>query len=1087
MRKNELIETIISSDDSIRNRPAEDLLEGKSAEELFRLTSELEKFRRASPNIYHRVRACLLLFAASRFYFPTSDRLPSAGKLPLSGIKRMLRGEWEAAIRILIPRLVEGADSFLLSALSEAYYRRAFQYLLEQVKLSISRSPGNEWIFKIGSLRDYPLRVSEDYLKRDGESRSYPLGYDCCPVRIDPCHSGWSDIFFLAMDFPEGARVINLSVDIAVRGQNKPSPPIECFSRVIEKPVIRLVSLDLQSRKEITKIAEIFNFGSDQLGLLKAAVIASGVIPPGLEKKRITLEGILRKLVGAGRGLEVVTRVRNLPRGSRMAASTALLNTVITRLMRMTGQISPAEGGLSDEERLSVVSRTILGEWLGGSGGGWQDSGGLWPGVKLIKAVAAKPGDSEFGQSRGRLLPRYEVIPPDKLPPGIEEKLRKSVVLIHGGMAQNVGPVLEMVTEKYLLRYRREWSARKSELGYFKGIVRALRRGNMKELGRLTSEDWEKGTKVIIPRASNAYTEDLIQRMKKNWKDKCWGFLMLGGAAGGGMAFIVDPGIRQAFSRDVLKTMKELKGRYGRSLPFARDPAVFDFALNREGIRGAFLQGDEEKLPEEYYRIVSSDVGLRSPRAVGTRSKKSGSKEKGPSAAVLKKEHGFDENLHRHHRRLLKAGRIGIGENRLPSSTRVRDVSPSDVHNIPRRGDRAYRRLRETGREALKERRAAVLTFSAGVGSRWSAGAGVIKALNPFVLLQGKYRSFLEIHLAKSQKTVAEFSHPLQHIFTTSFLTHRPIASALKERENFGFTGIIRLSKGRGMVQRLYPAERDLRFAREEKLRRIRDGRKRRLERERLQALIEWARQRGEGDSLRGNDPLQRFHPPGHWYEIPNLIRNGTLGLMLRENPALRYLLVHNLDTVGASLDPVLLGRHISLGKALSFEVTPRRFQDRGGFLARVNGRLRLMEEMALPRKEDAFQLSYYNSLTTWITIDELLSFFGLCRRDILKAPKDTKTRRRIDRAIRRIEKRIPTYVTMKDIRQADESGEEGIYPVIQCEKLWGDMTRLEEMKVGYLAVEYWRAQQLKDPDLLDHWIREGSLDHLSRLTTFNR
>ena len=29
------------------------------------------------------------------------------------------------------------------------------------------------------------------------------------PVRMDLTHSGWSDIFFLGMDFPEGARVIN--------------------------------------------------------------------------------------------------------------------------------------------------------------------------------------------------------------------------------------------------------------------------------------------------------------------------------------------------------------------------------------------------------------------------------------------------------------------------------------------------------------------------------------------------------------------------------------------------------------------------------------------------------------------------------------------------------------------------------------------------------------------------------------------------------------------------------------------------------------------------------------------------------------
>jgi hypothetical protein len=38
-------------------------------------------------------------------------------------------------------------------------------------------------------------------------------------------------------------------------------------------------------------------------------------------------------------------------------------------------------------------------------------------------------------------------------------RLQESLVLVHGGMAQNVGPILEMVTEKYLLRSEAEWEA----------------------------------------------------------------------------------------------------------------------------------------------------------------------------------------------------------------------------------------------------------------------------------------------------------------------------------------------------------------------------------------------------------------------------------------------------------------------------------------------------------------------------------------------------------------------------------------------------------------------------------------------------
>ena len=46
--------------------------------------------------------------------------------------------------------------------------------------------------------------------------------------------------------------------------------------------------------------------------------------------------------------------------------------------------------------------------------------------------------------------------------------------------------------------------------------------------------------------------------------------------------------------------------------------------------------------------------------------------------------------------------------------------------------------------------------------------------------------------------------------------------------------------------------------------------------------------------------------------------------------------MLHNIDTLGASLDARWLGRHITSGVTLSFEVAARRFADRGGGLARV-------------------------------------------------------------------------------------------------------------------------------------------------------
>ena len=80
-------------------------------------------------------------------------------------------------------------------------------------------------------------------------------------------------------------------------------------------------------------------------------------------------------------------------------------------------------------------------------------------------------------------------------------------------------------------------------------------------------------------------------------------------------------------------------------------------------------------------------------------------------------------------------------------------------------------------------------------------------------------------------------------------------------------------------------------------------------------------------------------------------------------------------------------------GDCLSYEVIARRLDDRGGGLARVNGQLRMLEGLAMPREEDEFRLSYYNSMTTWIDLDKLLAVFGLTRSQ-LERPGGWSTRR---------------------------------------------------------------------------------------------
>ena len=205
------------------------------------------------------------------------------------------------------------------------------------------------------------------------------------------------------------------------------------------------------------------------------------------------------------------------------------------------------------------------------------------------------------------------------------------------------------------------------------------------------------------------------------------------------------------------------------------------------------------------------------------------------------------------------------------------------------------------------------------------------------------------------------------------------------------------------------------------------------------------------------------------------MLRNGTLAGLLQQRPQLKYLLLHNVNTLGANLDPGLLGLHIGGEACLSFEVISRRIDDRGGGLARVNGRVRLVEGLALPREEDEFRLTYYNSQTTWITIERLLEVFGLSRGDLDDEAKVTT-------AIRRLSMRLPTYVTLKDVKKRWGHAQEDIFPVAQFEKLWSDMTGLPEAACRFLVVSRLRGQQLKDPAQLDGWLRDGSAGYVDQL-----
>lgn len=1080
---------------------------GLDSDALLHAVCELDVFRRDADNLYHRVRAHFFLSAIYRYYLPKTFPETQAGLLPYEAYQHILSRRFPEAIdQLLAVQKEQGPTLVIASALSRAYHQLGIQTLADQVRRSVRTVRGNQWMFRIGHPSEHPLRLNKELHQRDAATGDYPILCEKTSVRMDFSHSGWSDIFFLGMDYPEGARVLNASIDLGVYGRDATTrPPVEAYLRVIDRPVLRLVSTDLGVEAEITEIDDVFDFAKDYLGLLKSALIASGVVPPAMEGCHQKMSQLLKSLIGKeGLGLELVSKVNDIPKGSRLAVSTNLLGSLIAVLMRATGQVSALVGGLELQDQQLITARAILGEWLGGSGGGWQDSGGVWPGIKRIEGMLAGINDPESGISRGRLLPQHTILRDDRISEASRTALQNSLILIYGGMAQNVGPILEMVTEKYLVRAEKEWDARLDAQRIFEQIVVALEQGDIRRVAKLTTENFTGPLQTIIPWCTNRFTDSMIEQCRERWGGQFWGFLMLGGMSGGGMGFFFEPSVQAEARQWLLQTLVATKRELQTRLPFAMDPVVYDFAINDRGSWCEMLRSDEATMPDGYYAIVAPKLIRQDIRDLSEQSQRelmrlNRSCREGdgrarwlldrllPQAQIdsdaksqlpeMLRVNGFDKTQHEQIRTDLLSGRIGLSENRLPRQTVIEDVSLDDMIDLREIGTSNSRSSDEAflGRRAIEAGQVAVVSLAAGVGSRWTGGAGVVKGLHPFAKFAGKHRSFIEVHLAKSRLTSELYQCPVPHVFTTGYMTHAPMEKHLASVNNYDYPGQVLLSKGMSVGLRTIPTARDLRFFWEEMAHQVLDEQQQKVRESGHAAILGWAKSVGEASDYTDNLPQQCMHPVGHWYEIPNMLRNGLLHRMLNERPALKYLLLHNIDTLGANLNPLVLSKHIESGACLSFEVVGRRMEDRGGGLAVVDGKRRLLEGMAMPNDRDEFGLTFYSSMTTWIDIDQLLKAFRLDRTIL----GDTAM---VENSVRAMAAKLPTYITIKDVKKRWGLGQEDVFPVTQFEKLWGDMSTLSDIRCEYIAVETMRGQQMKDPAQLDGWVRDGSAEYIHSL-----
>jgi UTP--glucose-1-phosphate uridylyltransferase len=278
--------------------------------------------------------------------------------------------------------------------------------------------------------------------------------------------------------------------------------------------------------------------------------------------------------------------------------------------------------------------------------------------------------------------------------------------------------------------------------------------------------------------------------------------------------------------------------------------------------------------------------------------------------------HGFDRE------RFLKlAARVrehSVGQNRVAGT--VAPPSPADVAELPAAGSPEHEALRDAGLEALRRGQCALVVLAGGMATRMG---GVVKALVDAV----PGHTFLDLRLAEARHLEAVSGHAPPLWLMTSESTDGPIAEALGARLDGDRVATFR----QGLSLRLRP----------------------------------------DGGLFLDRAGLPRLHAPGHG-DLPDALRrSGLLERFVARGG--KVVTMTNIDNVGGTLDPVLIGWHLAHGRPVTCELVDKLASDRGGIPARWNGRAVVLEEFRLPQSFDPSQVRVFNTNTFHFSARALL------------------------------------------------------------------------------------------------------------------
>lgn len=301
--------------------------------------------------------------------------------------------------------------------------------------------------------------------------------------------------------------------------------------------------------------------------------------------------------------------------------------------------------------------------------------------------------------------------------------------------------------------------------------------------------------------------------------------------------------------------------------------------------------------------------------------------------------HAFDEASFDDLRRRVVTGALDPAANRLPAAPTPLHTPPIDVRDVA--GDERAR-LVAAGTAALQAGKVAVLVLNGGMATRFGGGA---KGVVPVV--DGHPRaSFLAVKLAEVRQRAEQLGGAIPVVLMHSFATEAVSREHVDAIDWAGLRAGDRYWFSQSIMPRVLP-----------------DGTP-------LASLP-------EADQL---DDSTLFAAPGHGDTLGRLRSSGVLA-QLRER-GVEHILLSNVDNVGASLDPLVLGAHLDAaaqGHAVSVEVVRRIAGDAGGCIADLpSGRPAIIEGFRLPAGVDLADFPHFNTNTLWLVADQMDRDFEL-------------------------------------------------------------------------------------------------------------